>query len=78
MKPNDFPLITSDPDTLGGKPCVKGTRISIEMILEWLASGASQREILKNYPQLTEQGLQEAISYAARFLKNEVFIQIKE
>ncbi len=77
MQPTDFPLITSDPDTLGGKPCIKGTRISVDIILEWLASGATLPEIIKSYPQLSEKGLHQAIRYASRFLKNEVFVQVK-
>ena len=47
--------IVSDPEILGGKPIVKGTRISVEMILEWVASGATRDDILKSYPHLTAQ-----------------------
>jgi len=41
---------------LGGKPCIKGTRISVEFILELLASGATQEQILQGYPQITAEG----------------------
>jgi uncharacterized protein (DUF433 family) len=69
-----FSRITSNQAILNGKPCIKGTRISIEFILELLSSGATFNDILKNYPHLTEEDLQEALQYASRFLKNEIVI----
>ncbi len=69
-----FERITSDPATFGGKPCVKGTRISVEFILELLASGASRDDIVRDYPHLTREDVEEAVRYAARFLKNEVIL----
>ena len=64
--------IVSDPGLLGGKPCIRGTRISVEFILELFASGASHQEILSAYPHIPPEGLAAAIQYAARALKNEV------
>lgn len=69
-----FKYITSDPAILGGKPCIKGTRISVEFILELYSSGAALDDILSAYPQLTAEAVQEALRYAARFLKNEVVL----
>lgn len=69
-----FSRITSNQAILNGKPCIKGTRISIEFILELLSSGATFHDILKNYPHLTEEDLHEALQYASRFLKNEIVI----
>ncbi len=69
-----FERITSNPGILGGKPCVKGTRISVEFILELLASGASRADILRDYPHLTSNDIEQAIRYAARFLHNEIVI----
>ncbi len=66
--------IVSDPTILGGKPCVNGTRISIEMILEWVASGASRDDIVRSYPQLTADDVEEAVRYAAESLKNETIV----
>jgi uncharacterized protein (DUF433 family) len=66
--------ITADPAILGGKPCIKGTRLSVEFILELFASGATREEILSAYPQLTVEAIEEALRYAARFLKNEIII----
>ncbi|PSQ71200.1 MAG: DUF433 domain-containing protein [Bacteroidetes bacterium QH_9_67_14] len=67
-----YDRIVSDADVLSGKPCVKGTRISVEMILEWIASGASPADIAEAYSQLAEEDVQQAVRYAARFLENEV------
>jgi uncharacterized protein (DUF433 family) len=69
-----FTHITSDPDILGGKPCIKGTRISIEFILELFASGATREDILHTYPHLTAEGIEEALRYAARSLKNDIVL----
>ena len=64
-------LIVSDPQILGGKPCVRGTRLSVEFLLELAASGATQEQILAQYPQLTPDGLAAAFRYAADALKGE-------
>ena len=64
-------LIVADPQILGGKPCVRGTRLSVEFLLELAASGATQEQILAQYPQLTREGLAAAFRYAAEALKGE-------
>lgn len=69
-----FDRITADPDILGGKPCIKGTRISVDFLLELIAQGASREDILKAYPHLSAEDVEQAVRYAARFLKNEVVI----
>jgi uncharacterized protein (DUF433 family) len=61
--------ITSNPNVLHGKPCVKGTRLSVEFIVELLASGATRAEIAKAYPELSEENVEEAIRYAALFMR---------
>jgi len=63
--------IVSEPEILDGKPCVKGTRLSVEFLLELAASGATPAQILASYPQLTDEGLAAAFSYAAQALKRE-------
>ena len=68
--------ITTDPAILGGKPIIKGTRISVEFILELYASGAAKEEILRNYPHLSEEDIHAALSYAIRFLKNEIVLEL--
>ena len=69
-----FTRIVSDPAILGGKPCIKGTRISVEMILEWVASGASRDDIVRAYPQLAADDVEEALRYAAQSLTNETIV----
>jgi uncharacterized protein (DUF433 family) len=69
--------IISTAEILGGKPCIRGTRISVEFILELLASGAKPEDILQSYPHITIEGLKAALEYAARSLKNEVVWELK-
>lgn len=56
--------IVSDPQILGGKPVIAGTRISVELILDKLASGMSKSEILEDYPHLTADQIHAAVGYA--------------
>jgi len=70
-----FNLISSSPGILGGKPVIKGSRISVELIMEWLATGASVESIYKKYPHLPEGSIQQALQYAAQFAKNEILIE---
>ncbi len=67
-----FDRIVSDPMVLGGKPIIKGTRISVETVTEWVASGASRDDVLKAYPHLTTEDVAQALGYAARAVKNEI------
>jgi uncharacterized protein (DUF433 family) len=69
-----FDRITSNPAILGGKPIVRGTRISVEVILEWIASGATRDEVLRKHPQLTPADLEQALAYAAAAVRNEVML----
>jgi len=72
-----FQRIVSDPSVLGGKPCIRGTRISVEFILELIASGASRDDIIRAWPNLTAEDVEEAVLYAARFLKNEIVVNVE-
>lgn len=73
----EFNHITFDPDILNGKPIIKGTRISVQMILEWVASGASIDQICAMHPRLKRQAVQEALKYAAYMNKNEIIREIR-
>ena len=64
--------IATTPGVLGGKPCIVGTRISVEFVLEVLASGATLEDILQAYPHLTRDGVTAALAFAAKSMKNEV------
>lgn len=63
MKP--LARITFDPKVMGGKPCIRGLRVTVGTIVGLIAAGKSHHEILKAYPYLEEQDLREALSYAA-------------
>lgn len=62
-----FTHIAYDPDILSGKPHIAGTRLSIEFILELVASSATKADMLKAYPQLTAEAIEEAIQYNEQF-----------
>jgi uncharacterized protein (DUF433 family) len=64
--------VTSNPGVLGGKPCIRGTRISVEHVLELLASGATREAILEAYPQVAGDALDAALEHAAKARRNEV------
>ena len=64
-----FDLIAYNPEILSGKPHITGTRLSIEFILELFASGATKDEVLKAYPQLTAEAVEEALQYTEQFQK---------
>jgi uncharacterized protein (DUF433 family) len=68
----EFNHIISDPSILGGKPCIIATRIWVEFILLVIASGANRDEVVQAYPQLTPEAVEDAVRYAASFLKHEV------
>lgn len=72
-----FAHIAYNPEILSGKPYITGTRLSIEFILELFASGATKDEVLKSYPQLTGEAVEEALKYAAQSVKNEVLLDVK-
>jgi len=58
--------ICIDPNIRFGKPCIKGTRIAVSDILQWLASGMSYEEVLEDFPALTKEHILAALSFAAR------------
>ena len=63
--------IVSDPDIMMGKPTIKGTRITVELILTKLGEGMSMAELLEAYPHLTSDDVHAALSFAADYLRNE-------
>ncbi|MCX5676228.1 MAG: DUF433 domain-containing protein [Planctomycetota bacterium] len=63
--------ITVDPKVLVGKPIVKGTRISVEFVIDLLARGWTTRQILKEYDHLTSEDIQACLAYASEVLKTE-------
>lgn len=59
---------------MGGKPCIKGTRIPVEIVLDHLASGETMAELLAGYPRVTEEDVRAALAYAADHLRTAGFI----
>lgn len=63
--------IVSDPAVLVGKPVIKGTRLAVEFIIDLLAQGWSEDELLRNYSGLTHEDIQACLSYASEILRTE-------
>lgn len=72
-----YKYITYNSEIYGGKPIIAGTRLSVEFIMELVASGASFNDIKNSYPQLSIDAIQEAIRYSADAVKNEILITSK-
>ena len=68
---NQQSRITLNPDTLVGKPIIRGTRLTVEFIIDLLAQGWSTDEILRNYPGISLEDIQACLSYASAALKAE-------
>ena len=71
-------LIVSNPAVMMGKPVVKGTRITVELILEKLGAGETIEQLLDAHPRLTREGIQAALSFAAETLRSDVVYPINE
>lgn len=65
--------ISVDPNVCFGKPCIKGTRIWVSLLLDWLASGQSFEDVLREYPQLQREDILAAIAWGAE-LASERFV----
>ncbi len=59
-------IITIEPGKRGGKPCIRGMRITVYDVLEYLASGMTYQEILDDFPYLTQQDIWACLSFAAK------------
>jgi uncharacterized protein (DUF433 family) len=68
------PRIAAGPAVMMGKPCVKGTRITVELILRKLGAGRSFADLLEAYPQLGEEDLRAALAYAADYMERETIL----
>ena len=69
--------ITANPMILGGKPIIRGTRISVEFILDLLSADVSEKEFLEDYPHLIKEDILACLKYAANSCKNEIFIELE-
>lgn len=69
--------IEINPKVMMGKPVIRGTRITVELILEKLASGCNEEGLLREYPKLTKSDIQAALSFAAKSIGSEEFLPAK-
>ena len=67
--------ISIDPNVCFGKPCIRGTRIWVSLILDFLADGSTMEEVMAEYPQLTIEDIRAAIAYGAE-MSRERFVDI--
>ena len=69
--------ITTNPEIFGGKPIIRGMRISVELILSLLAQGVAHQEILDDYPDLVMEDIQACLAYAHAIIANETIDAVK-
>ena len=70
-------IIVATPGTVGGRPRIKGTRITVEFVLDLMSEGWSVERILEAYPHLTEAGVRAALAYARDHLRGEEVVAIE-
>ena len=66
--------IESNPDVMLGKPVIKGSRITVELIIQKLSQGATHQQLLEAYPSLTPEDIFAALAYASEVISNETII----
>lgn len=72
MNYND--IITIEPGKRGGKPCIRGMRITVYDVLDYLASGMTHEEILEDFPELTSEDILACLAFAADREKSQLYI----
>lgn len=71
------PRIAIDPAVMLGKPCIRGTRITVELILRKLGAGRTFSDILDAYPQLTEDDLRATLAFAVDYMQHETVLAVE-
>ncbi len=71
-----FPRITVDPDQMDGLPCIRGLRIPVATVVDMVASGMSEDEILRDFPDLEREDIREALRYAAAAVRERQLPQL--
>ena len=69
-----FDRITSDPNVLGGKACIRGMRIAVSLVVNLVANGMSAEAIIEEYPDLEPQDIQAALRYAAWAAEDTIYV----
>jgi uncharacterized protein (DUF433 family) len=70
------PAITLEPGKRSGKPCVRGLRVTVQDVLDWLASGQTPDQIVQDYPDLTVDDIRAVLAYAAERERHAVWIPV--
>ena len=68
-----FSRVTMDPEVMGGKPCIRGMRVTVGMIVEALSAGRTPSNLLADFPYLEEADILEALAFAARLAQGHEF-----
>ena len=68
-----LPRISTNPEVMGGKPCIRGMRVTVGMVVGALAAGRSIENLLADFPYLEEQDIREALAYAAELAQGREF-----
>lgn len=72
----NHPRISITPGVMGGKPCVKGTRIPVDLLLDYLASGETVERLLEGYPALTAEDISAVLRFAADHVRSQGFVAV--
>ena len=73
-----FDRITVDPDKLGGQPCIRGHRFSVEHLLELLAAGWTTEDVRAEFSFIEEEDIHQALGYAAALARTEVYLPLRD
>lgn len=68
--------IVIDPEIHHGEPCIKGTRVAVAVIVGSIANGMTFDEVLREYPQITREGIQAALAYAADVIRQDILLPL--
>ncbi|MBI5383278.1 MAG: DUF433 domain-containing protein [Verrucomicrobia bacterium] len=71
---NELERITVNPNQCGGRPCIRGMRIRVKDVLDMLAGGATEQEILADFPDLQAEDIRACFAYAARYLDHPILV----
>jgi uncharacterized protein (DUF433 family) len=71
-----FDRITSDPDILGGKACIRGMRISVALVVNLVANGMNTAQIIQEYPDLEAEDVRQALRYAAWTVADDIYAPV--
>ncbi len=72
-----YKYIITDSKILNGKPIIKGTRISVQLILEWLATGGTEISIIAEYPNIAREAINECLFYASQVVGDVSIFEVK-